>query len=382
MQPLSKTGSLTLLAISCLTIMVGCVIVPGLPKIADALGVGNASAWLVSLPALGVVLSGPWVAQLIERLGLHRALCVGLWAYGGLGVVGQFLYGPWWVFADRLLLGTATALVMASGTGLISAFYTGHTRLLMIARQGMAIELGGVVFLAVGGLLAGLGWRWPFLLYLTAWLLWVLVRCHVPHPPALEAHPQDGAAQRAIPQALRLVYVTALCAMTVFFCAMIVLPLHLQTMGLSEAQTGYFLAYVSLVAVGGAALMPQACKVLREYGTLGVAFSCYALAHLLFALGDGALAYGVAGCCLGGGFGLSVPLVNHMTVEQSHPHQRGRNLAYLSMALFSGQFLAAFLDQLLPGETSWVFLSAAGLALVAGIGVVFLHRQRRHGDGQ
>ena len=36
---------------------------------------------------------------------------------------GPYLRGIWLIYADRLL-GGATALVMAAGTGLISTFYT------------------------------------------------------------------------------------------------------------------------------------------------------------------------------------------------------------------------------------------------------------------
>ncbi|UMB53301.1 hypothetical protein MKD41_13290 [Lutibacter sp. A64] len=36
----------------------------------------------------------------------------------------------------------------------------------MIAWQGMSIELGGVVFLAVGGILGELNWQYPFYIYL------------------------------------------------------------------------------------------------------------------------------------------------------------------------------------------------------------------------
>ena len=142
-QSLSALGSHTLLAVATLTIMVGCVIVPGLPAVAAQLGVGSGGSWLVTLPALGVVLFGPAAARLMERAGLRRALMLGLFLYGLLGAAGPYLRGAWLIYADRLLLGGATALVMAAGTGLISTFYTGRARLAMIARQGMAIELGG-----------------------------------------------------------------------------------------------------------------------------------------------------------------------------------------------------------------------------------------------
>ncbi|VVE53703.1 hypothetical protein PCA20602_04888 [Pandoraea capi] len=67
----------------------------------------------------------------------------------------------------------------------------------------------------------------------------------------------------------------------------------------------------------------------------------------------------VAGAVLlGVGFGLSVPLVNHMTVEQSDAGSRGRNLAHLSMAIFLGQFLASPLEAISGGEQATFFAAA------------------------
>ena len=108
-QSLSALGSHTLLAVATLTIMVGCVIVPGLPAVAAQLGVGSGGSWLVTLPALGVVLFGPAAARLMERAGLRRALMLGLFLYGLLGAAGPYLRGAWLIYADRLLLGGATA---------------------------------------------------------------------------------------------------------------------------------------------------------------------------------------------------------------------------------------------------------------------------------
>ena len=103
-QSLSALGSHTLLAVATLTIMVGCVIVPGLPAVAAQLGVGSGGSWLVTLPALGVVLFGRAAARLMERAGLRRALMLGLFLYGLLGAAGPYLRGAWLIYADRLLL--------------------------------------------------------------------------------------------------------------------------------------------------------------------------------------------------------------------------------------------------------------------------------------
>ncbi|ALM82556.1 hypothetical protein ASB57_05895 [Bordetella sp. N] len=353
-----------------LTIMVGCVIVPGLPSIANALGVGGQAGWLVTLPALGVVLFGPMAGRLIDRIGTWRALAVGLILYGALGLGTVLLHGAVQVFSSRVLLGGATALIMAGGTGLISEFYQGDQRLTMIARQGMAIELGGVVFLALGGMLTNVGWYAPFALYAMAFVFLGMVVATIPIRGRGTA-PVNMAMEDEAGGAMWTVRVAALCSMTVFFTAVILLPFRLSGGGdgvqFSEAQTGYFLSFVSLVAVCAAALMPRLVRARGGRKTLMIAFACYEVAHLCFAFAADLPLFILGGVLLGCGFGLSVPLVNHMTVERSTVRSRGRNLAYLSMALFLGQFLASFLEYV-PGGTQSSFLAAAAVAFFAGVG--------------
>lgn len=376
MRSISRFGEFVLLAVACLTIMVGCVIVPGLSGISAGLGVPELASWLVTVPSLGVVLFGPLVAKLLSRIGLYNGLRLGLLLYGGLGAGGALLKGSWLVMADRLLLGGATGLIMAAGTGLISEFYCGSQRLSMIARQGMAIELGGVIFLLIGGLLATAGWEYPFLLYLFAWLLWAGLELAVPCRAAEPWSTGEAVSAPQIPGALWLVYVAAALSMTTFFCAIISLPRHLHDLGLSVAQVGYFLSSVSLVTVATAALMPRVLSRFGEIGTLARAFAFYAGAHVLFFFGNELELYLLGGLALGCGFGLSVPLVNHMTVERSHERQRGCMLAYLSMAIFLGQFLSSLLE-LVPGSGKSVFMVAVVISAMGGVFISGWHRHQR-----
>lgn len=361
---LPLAGMFALLAVASLTIMVGCVIVPGLPAISSRLEFGWPSGLLVTLPSLGVVLFGPLAASLLEKLGLRRGLLLGLFLYGLLGVLGAVLRGTWPLVMDRVLLGGATAIVMAAGTGLISCFYQGSARLGMMAKQGMAIELGGMVFLFVGGLLAVRMWDLPFLLYFFAWLLLLVVWRTVPSIRAPSQPAAKGDSKASISAVLKVVYAVALLSMVAFFTAIIVLPSKLAALGFNEATTGYFLAFVSLMAVLGAASMPLVGRRLGGLGTLSLAMVLYAAAHACFAVAPGTAVLVVGAILLGAGFGLSIPMVNHMTVEQSGEADRGRKLAYLSMAVFSGQFLASFVE-MVPGEAWTTFATASGLSLVA-----------------
>ncbi|MFT8720796.1 MFS transporter [Acetobacter sp.] len=373
--PLAPIGAFTLLSVASLTIMVGCAIVPALPSIAPALGVPHASSWLVTLPSLGVVLLAPIAGRTIDKIGNRRALCLGLALYGLLGLGALATHGLVAVFADRIFLGGATALVMSAGTGLISEFYAGSARMHMIARQGMAIELGGIIFLFVGGLLAKLGWAGPFSLYAIAFVFLLMVLAFVPSEQQSE-RPERESLSTTTKNGIRIVYAAALLSMTVFFTAVIVLPFRLAVFvphHFTESEVGYFLAFVSLVAVGAAFTMPRLVRRLGELRTLAVAFCAYALAHTCFTFALSLPLLILGAVCLGCGFGFSIPLVNHMTVERSSSAQRGKALAYLSMAIFVGQFMSSFMD-FMPGGYVAIFRTAAIAAICTAIAYGLLLR--------
>ena len=118
-----KKLSLTLLSVSMLTIMVGAALAPSLPQISARIGLESYVSLILTLPAIGVVLSAPFTSRLIDRWGGKGALLLGLAFYGALGVIGAWLSYIPLLFLDRFLLGCATSLVMASGTSLIAEHY-------------------------------------------------------------------------------------------------------------------------------------------------------------------------------------------------------------------------------------------------------------------
>ena len=60
MSTLKPLGAFSLLCVACLTIMVGCVIVPGLTSIASGLGVFGSASWLVTLAPTAIHRRHQW----------------------------------------------------------------------------------------------------------------------------------------------------------------------------------------------------------------------------------------------------------------------------------------------------------------------------------
>ena len=160
--------------------MVGTVIAPSLSGIVINLNFTYAPGWLITLPSLGVVVFAPLVGRLLPKIGTFKMLCFGLVPYAFLGVLGAFIDSSYLLMLDRFLLGGATVAVQVSVSAFIADFFTGEKRMKLIAWQGMSIELGGVIFLSIGGVLGELYWQYPFYIYLVALVCLFLVLRFLP----------------------------------------------------------------------------------------------------------------------------------------------------------------------------------------------------------
>ena len=376
MNNLSKTGIFTLLLISSLTIMVGTVIAPSLTEISKHLGFAGNPGWLITLPSLGVVLFAPVMGWLIDRKGAYIMICWGLIPYALFGVLGALLHSPYLVIADRILLGAATAAIQTSGTTLIADLFDGEKRMKMIAWQGMAIELGGVLFLSIGGLLGEQGWYFPFFIYLIALVCFVLVFISIPKLP-LAPNVIERSTSTNVSKGLITIVCSAVLAMILFFTAFTGLPVYLtHTFHFSESETGYLMAFISLIAVIAASQMPKIAGRLGNLYTVAWGFFFFMLGLALFSMSSIVSLLIIGAIAMGIGFGFTVPLLNHMTVEESDPSNRGRYLGYFSIGIFGGQFLSSFIN-FLSSDSKTLFMIAALLSMTVACVIALLARNRK-----
>lgn len=137
----------------------------------------------------------------------------------------------------------------------------------------------------------------------------------------------------------------------------------------NESQIGQLLAFISLVAVVTAGFMPKIIKWLNEPKVLALAFLAFALSYVCFTQAS-TLILIIGALLIGIGFGFSIPLLNHMTVELSAAKVRGRNLSYFTMAVFSGQFFTSFMEYM-PGGAHNVFILCSVCSVIIS-GVLFM----------
>ncbi|WP_339712392.1 MFS transporter [uncultured Kriegella sp.] len=367
MKNITKSGIIALLLTSSLTIMVGTAIAPSLTEIAINLDFSFSPGWLITLPSLGVVLFAPIIGRLISKLGAFKLLTLGLIPYAILGYSGGYISDPYVLIVNRILLGGSAVAIQVAVTTYIADYFEGQRRIELIAWQGMAIEVGGVVFLSIGGVLGEWHWRSPFLIYLIALPCFILVRTVLPkekrvhNAPVSSVAPIIGTKEK---KEVTIIFWSALLAMVLFFVSFVRLPQFLpESFEFSDSYVGYFMALISLIAVISASQMPKIVAKINSYNTVALGFAFFMLGYICFAFSMTITLLFPAAIFIGIGFGLTIPLLNHMMVEVSDKKSQGKNLGLYSMAVFAGQFLSTFIE-FIANDPRTIFGIAAFLALI------------------
>ncbi len=370
-KSLSKFGVAAILLMSSLTVMVGTAVTPAVAELGRVYNLGNYASWLITTPALGVVLTTILLGRIIDKKGPYWVAFIGLLCYGAFGVAGAYMPNVVTLLLDRVLLGAATAAIMNASVTFISAFFQGEKQLKILALQSMAMECGGVIYLSVSGMLADISWRCPFYIYGLGFLAFLGLALFITKTPASSADssPRDETAQtgpNGVP--IPLVLLISFLGMLMFFTAMVALPLYLQNeLGYSPSFTGYYLASIDVVSVLAAGFSPQIVKRVKEKGCLTIAFCSYAAAFLLYFLIGKSFALWIAAVFVGIGFGFSTPLYNNLIINKSAPANKGLHISFCTMAMFAGQFLSALLVSAFAAQKLFLVASLLGFAVMACI---------------
>src|SRR5688572_26411750 len=195
--------AIALLMAASLTTMANATISPALPGLERLFGedpnAGILVRLLVPAPSLSVAIFAPFAGLVADRYGRRWMLLAGVILFVIAGCAGLFLPDLPTIFASRLVLGLAVALIMTAQTALIGDYFTGDDRSALSGLQISARNFGGLVFISLAGWIAATSPRLPFAIYGVAaamlpWMWRVIV-----DPPrtsrAPDAQPGDGGSR-------------------------------------------------------------------------------------------------------------------------------------------------------------------------------------------
>ena len=359
-----------LLAISSLTIMAGSTIAPGLPgmreSFSDLPGADALVRLVLTLPALFIGLAAGPVGALLDRVGRVRMLAISLALYVTAGTSGIWVGSLPLLLVGRAILGIAIAGVMTATSTIIGDAFVGSARSRYLGLQSAFMAFGGVLFLSVGGLLASIGWRAPFFVYLLGVPLVPMALMVLGGAPGTRASEAPRGPRAQVPwRAIALPCAAAFMGMALFSLVPVQIPFLLRQTGFGgPAVTGGAIATLTLT--GGIASLQfrrLATRVSRE-AIAALTFGLMALGYVVVAVAPN-LSTVVLGLALAGlGTGLIMPNTNEWTMHATHGAQRPGALGVLNACLFGGQFISPLLFA--------PFLTLASLQTLFGVAAAVL----------
>ncbi|MEQ8479206.1 MAG: MFS transporter [Hoeflea sp.] len=379
--------AVALLLAATLVIMSNATISPALPGLealfASEPNAGLLTRLLVPAPSLAVLLAAPFAGFAADRFGRRLLLIGGLTLFVLTGPAGLFLSDLTSILASRLALGVSVAMIMTAQTALVGDCFTGERRTQLMGLQVSARNFGGMAFIALAGLLAGIEPRLPFAIYGLAILylpfIWRGVR-DIPNHAAIPESAVEIAAGAGegrwlwpMPGLAGLQVVTAM----IFFLNPTQVPFYAVTLGYDGARTtGLYLAV--LMCSGGLAALLHG-RIKRRIGDPGG----YAAGFGLLAIGFGTLPAGgdfglllAAGGLIGAGYAIVTPIFIAIALQLAPAWRRGLAGGIMTSSMFLGQFASPFASMpaiAVFGYEAVFYATAIGfaaMALVAGLAMV------------
>lgn len=203
----------------------------------------------LTLPALFIALGAPIVGIAIDQFGRKPILLFSLALYGIAGSSGFILNSLESMLVGRAFLGISVAGIMTIATTLVGDYYSGNSRAQFLGWQSAFMGLGGVLFLSVGGFVADLNWRFPFLIYLMALILLPCALLFLPEPQRSSPGTvnTDAATTKFPLTPVAITYGIALISQIVFYLIPVQLPFYLKQIANTNAsQSGLAIALVTL----------------------------------------------------------------------------------------------------------------------------------------
>ncbi|WP_379066861.1 MFS transporter [Mesorhizobium sp. UC22_110] len=379
---------ITLLTVATLTIMAGTTISPSLPALeahfADVDGVKLLSRMVLTLPALFVAFCAPLIGGLADRYGRLRLLIGSILLYGLSGISGLFVDSLPALLAGRAALGIAIGGIMTLTTALVGDYFSGSERERYLGLQQAFTGIGGVVFVAAGGLLADYHWRAPFAIYAVAFAI-------IPAAIAFLTEPgrstPDGRQAIGTPSehAVRWLPVAALCVLAflvnmIFYFIPSQLPFYLRTIGIGAASNaGFALGLHNLVMAGSALAYGRLRARLSVPAIFVIGLCLMTLGFVLVAFSTTMPSVLFAMAIAGAGLGLTIPNLMSGIITQASSATRGRLAGMVTASMFIGHFTSPLVSQPLieaVGFQESYLAAACGLATLAIIcGAIALNRK-------
>jgi MFS family permease len=348
-EPGEGAITVTLLAASALTVMAGATIAPGLPAIHQHFAATPTAELLtkmvLTVPALSIAVFSSIIGWVIDRAGRKIVLVSAIILYAVAGTSVLYLDDLYAILAGRALQGIAVAGTMTASITLIGDYFHGADRNRVIGLQGAALNVAGIVFVGLGGLLAEIHWRAPFAVFAASLLLIPAVQKSIREPArsgaAADVSSQARDSVRGVLKLLVFLYAVSLLIQIAFYMTPVQLPFFLEKIGVSSPSlVGLAIAMMTVCSATTAALFKWIRARIDNVAILGASLLGMGIGYLIISTAE-SFAHAVIGVMIFGlGLGLTFTNIIAWLMERTPAGIRGRAVGGLATFAFLGQFLS------------------------------------------
>ncbi len=359
---------------------------PALPAMsAEFSGLPNGqfiAQMVLTIPALFIAITSPLAGILIDRYGRMKLLWSAMVLYAIAGTAGFYLQDLYHILISRAVLGIAVGMSMTIVITLIADYFEGQERQKFTGIQVAFMSMGGIVLISLGGFLADISWRTPFLIYALSLVFLPMAILHL-YEPKVEKSVQHSGHQPKTPSIIWLLVFNTMIMWIIFFILPVHLPFHLKSLGVEKnALIGIAIAVSTLFS---AVSSFSYSKIKGKLTFYSIFFIGYLIMAIGFALTSWATSYGMvlgAMVFVGFGIGMMIPNTNLWVMQIAPPEIRGKVIGKLTMFWFMGQFLSPIITLPLAKRFSLpsIFMLAAILLSVLALTFLILHLKDRKSE--
>jgi MFS family permease len=363
-------------------------ITPAFPAMAKGWGVSEKDiAFLITAFTIpGIVLS-PFVGILADRLGRKKILVPSLFLFGIAGTACSFSDNFSIVLVLRVLQGLGAAALGSLNATLLGDMYTGQQRTEAIGYNASVLSAAVTVYPIIGGAIALVGFRYPFLLSLAAIPigLTVLILLRNPEPRSDQSLKEYLGGTW---QYLKHLKVAALFAAGVI-SFLLVYGAYLFLFAIYIDETYHVSPFIigiiqSSMSVSAALASSQLGRISRKFSQMSLikaAFPMYAVGFVLIPLMPELWTLLIPAIIIGAAQGMNLPSIVNEVAGLAPLEHRATFMALNNMMLRLGQTLGPVLMGILlvylsTGNafyaTALIAIMVTPLALV--IGLIFTRR--------
>jgi len=348
------------------------ILSPAFPEIEEGLGITDFEvAMLVTVFTLPGIFLAPVMGILADRLGRERVIVPCLFLFGIAGTACAFVNFELMLIL-RFLQGIGGSALTSLAVTLIGDLYKGLERAKILGYNAGILSLGLAGYPLLGGILADINWRFPFLMFSLAIPVGILA-LGIEYPNVR----RDRSLRMYIRESLRLlrnrkIMISFLSGCVVFVITYGAITVYLSFLledrfGVGASLRGIIIAFVFLFV---AVVASNLDRLIRVFGDtiVVVGFASYSVSLLVIPLASNVLTIVLALLFFGFGHGTVLPALQNLVVSIAPTENRAVVTATYGSMIRIGQTVGpVFASAMAAYSIDHVFFASSMLALAFAI---------------